>query len=68
MRFVKLRGLLVRIDEVEQLGAVYMLQHEAVVSGRCERMHEGHDVGVADVLKIEVSLRQAEHQRADDTP
>lgn len=68
MGFVKLCGLFVRIDEVEQLGPVYMLQHEAVVSGRCERMHEGHDVGMADVLKIEVNLRQAERQRADDTP
>ena len=56
--FAKLRVLLVRIDEVEQLGSVDVLQHEAVV-GRCrKRVHEGDDVGVADMLETEVGLEE----------
>jgi len=35
-----------------------VLQHEAVVSGCRKRVHEGHDVGVTDVLKIGVSIGQ----------
>lgn len=54
--FVELRVLLIRIDEVEQLGSVDIFQHEAVVCGRRERVHERHDVWVANVLKIGVSL------------
>jgi hypothetical protein len=58
MGFVELRVLLIGIDEVEQLRSVYVLQHEAVVRRRGERMHERHDVWVANVLKIGVSLRR----------
>jgi hypothetical protein len=48
---VELSILLIRIEKIKQLGSVNMLQHEAVVRGCRKRMHEGHDVGVADVLK-----------------
>ena len=68
MGFVKLYISFIRIDEVEQLGSMYMLQYEAVVSGHRERVHEGNDVGVADMLKIEVSLLQVEQRMTDYTP
>lgn len=56
--FVELRVLLIRVDEVEQLRSVYVLQHEAVVCGCRKRVHERHDVWVANVLKIGVSFRR----------
>ena len=66
--FIKLRVIFVRVDEIKELGSAYLLQHEAVVGGCRKRMHEGHDVGVADVLKIEVSVRQAGERVTDDKP
>jgi len=54
--FIKLGVLLVGVDEIKQLGSAHLLQHEAVIGGCRKRMHEGHDVGVAHVLKIEDSV------------
>ena len=52
--FIELGVLFLRIYEIKQLGSADLFQDETVMGGCGERVEEGDDVRVADVLKMEL--------------